>query len=328
MATTCDGGFLKYPSRARKSVQYSSTVDTVSQEDLATNPKCSSLLFHNPMNQENGIIRPSRNWNSPNLTALFIFSLSESETFTTKFHTFNMTLSIFFLSVLCSIALGQQYTAPGTLSNFHHVLERSKLQSPDPDTATVKPFSVADWFFYLQDGTYMQFGMYGEGRRTELRQMTTDGDEAAWSVTDSNTMTAEIALPTPEAAMQEFTFLQILCEVNSDTRKPALRIGWLRDYKGEGDAIFATVRFNAEDGDDSNVKRYYLAQRNSGTTSYEVKVDDSKITVRIGEDAVLPDIDASFWDPYQCNFKAGVYIQHQDDDSTVARTKFKELYWP
>lgn len=228
--------------------------------------------------------------------------------------------TIFILSALFSLALGQ-YVAPGTLSKFHPVIELSKLQSPESNTVAVKPYDVAEWFFHLQDSTYMQFQMNGEGYRSELRQMTSDEDEAEWSVTGSQTMSAEIALPTPEPAMEEFTFMQVHCGV-----KPALRVGWFKEFDGQTDALVATLRLNAED--DGDFEKYYLGQRSSDTTAYEVKVEGSKISVSIGGVTVRSDMDVSFWDSYDCYFKAGVYIQSQSDDSTIARTKFRELIWP
>lgn len=229
-------------------------------------------------------------------------------------------MSLFYLVILLALSnLALGYTAPSTLSTFHPVLERAKLQAPESNTAASDLFGYSDWFFHLQDETYIQFQMNGKDKRSELRQMQTDGDEADWSVTSSNTMTAEIALPTPAPSMDEISFLQVHCDA-----APALRISWRKSWEEFSDVVIANLRDGLGDDD---VNKYFLAQRSASTTSYQVSVKNSRVTVWIGGTRVL-DESMSFWESYSCYFKAGVYIQNPDSETDRARTKFKELSWP
>lgn len=223
------------------------------------------------------------------------------------------------LCLLVGVAIG--YTSPRSASIFHHVLERSKLQAPDSSTVAYKPYDVAERFFHLEDDTYLTFQMNGEGHRSELRQTDTDEDESEWSVKDFHRLTAEVSLPVPASEMEEFTFLQVHCGV-----KPALRVVWMREYDGVGDAIFAVLRMNDKDGDDIEVERYPLGQRSSEETQYTVTVDDSRIVIEVNGDQVQ-DLDAEFWEDAECYFKAGAYIQHQEGDDAEAITRFSHLQW-
>ncbi|CAN8062191.1 unnamed protein product [Agarophyton chilense] len=231
-----------------------------------------------------------------------------------------MVPTAFFFCLIVTIALG--YTAPGTQSKFRHVIERSKLQSPDSSPAVPKPFKEADSCFYLDNNDDMVFKMKGEKKRTELRQMTTDGEKSAWKVSGSEKMTAELSIPEQESGIDELTFLQVHCDV-----KPALRISWMREFRGEQDAIVAILRLNADD--DGEIEKYYLGKRSSSMKNYEVLVEDSKIYVSIDGKNVGPSpMEASFWISYSCYFKAGVYIIHESDGSAIACSKFRNLIWP
>lgn len=167
----------------------------------------------------------------------------------------------------------------------------------------------------------MQFQIRGKEARSELRQMTTGGSNAAWSVSSSNTLTANVALPVPVSDTTEFTFLQVHCGSG-----PALRINWFKEYDSHTDGIFATVRTGSGSSD---VYKRYLGQRNTGTTSFKIRVQSSKVSVWMGGSLVLNEASLSYWGGNSCYFKAGAYINNPKDSSTTyARTKFRELYWP
>lgn len=221
--------------------------------------------------------------------------------------------------LLSGLALG--YTSPRDATHFHHVLERSKLQAPESNTVAYKPYDVAEEFFHLDDDRHLIFQMSGEGRRSELRQTDTDEDESAWSVRDDHRMTGHVSFPTPASEMEEFTFMQVHC-----TEKPALRMVWMREYDGHSDAIMATLRLNAEDGDGADVERTFIGTRTSSTTYYSVTVTDKKFIISGNGREV--ELDASFWEDAECYFKAGVYIQHSEGkDDVPAVTKFSDLWW-
>lgn len=165
----------------------------------------------------------------------------------------------------------------------------------------------------------MQFQMNGKDKRSELRQMKTNGNKAAWSVTSFNIMTARIALPTPASSMNEITFLQVHCGA-----APALRISWRKSWEGYNDVIIANLRDGLGHDD---VNKYFLAQRRSSTIAYKVIVKNSKVSVWIGGTRVLNEKSVSFWKSYSCYFKAGVYLQNPSSQTDKARTKFKELDW-
>ncbi|CAN8073788.1 unnamed protein product [Agarophyton chilense] len=231
-----------------------------------------------------------------------------------------MAPTAFVFCLILTTALG--YTAPGKESKFRHVLDRSKLQSPDSSTAVKKPFEVADWYFYRDSSKDMVFKMKGEKKRTELRQMTTGGDNSAWKVSGSEKLTAELSIPNQPSGIDEVTFLQVHCGV-----KPALRISWMRNFRGNEDAIVAILRLNANENGDT--EKYYLGKRSSEMKDYVVLVKDSKIYVSIDGKKVGPSpMKASFWKSYSCYFKAGVYIIHESKSSAVARSTFRNLRWP
>lgn len=236
-----------------------------------------------------------------------------------------MSLLVAPLTVLCLLQVSPSfaYTAPSTLSKFHPVLSRAKLQAPDSSTAAANLFGYSSSYFHLQDGTYMQFQMKGSSKRSELRERTTSGDEAAWSVESDRLLYAEIALPQPVSAMNEITFLQVHCGA-----APALRVSWRKSYSQSGTTYSDCIISNLRDGlggDDVNKK--FLAQRSAATTTYQIRVRDSKVTISIGGQTVLSEASLSFWDNYDCYFKAGVYINNPSSESEYARTKFRELDW-
>lgn len=171
----------------------------------------------------------------------------------------------------------------------------------------------------------MSFQIVGDQARSELRQMTTGGDEIAWSVSSSHTLEAEIALPDPVSDTTEFTFLQVHC-----TSAPALRINWIETYSKDGitysDGIFATLRSGTGSDD---VDKIYLGQRRSATTSFKIEVNSGKVSVWIEGVMVLNEASLSYWVGEDCYFKAGAYVNNpKGSDTTYARTKFRELTWP
>lgn len=230
-----------------------------------------------------------------------------------------MASTIFIMSTLRSFALGQ-YTASGTLSKFHPVIELSKLQSPESNTFAIKPYDVAEWFFHLQDGTYMQFQMNVESYHSELRQRL-----------QMDTRRSGVWLDLKKWARKLLYRCQSRRWKNSHSFKCTAARSQLwesdggRNLKVRVTLLSLLWGWNAEE--EGEIEKYYLGQRNSTTTAYEVLVEDSKMSVSIGGITVRS-MDASIWESYSCYFKAGVYIQHQSDESEIARTKFKELSWP
>ena len=213
------------------------------------------------------------------------------------------------------------YSAPGSASQFHHVLEYSMLQASDSTTVAYKPCEIATEFFHLEDDTYLTFQVSGEERRSELRQTDGDKEESAWSVRDYHRLQADVSLPKPAAEMQEFTFLQMHC-----TGKPALRVEWMREYDGNSDAIVATLRMNAEEGDDASEETYFLGTRSADVTHYDVTVEERRIVLALNEDRT--DLDVTFWEDSECYFKAGMYIEHSEENDDVRATaKFAYLWW-
>lgn len=215
------------------------------------------------------------------------------------------------------------YVAPSTLRKFVPVLEKAKLQAPSSNNAVHDLIDFASSYFHLQGNRYMQFRMKGDRRRSELRQMKTNGSKAQWSVKGLHRMTARVAIPTPEPEMNEITFLQVHC-----TKAPALRISWFKKFTRNGksckNCIIATVRDGTGNKD---INKYILGQWSSATTEYKVRLWGSKLDIWMHGSKVLNAEPMNFWDKYSCYFKAGVYLQNPTSSSVFARTKFDTLSW-
>ena len=107
-------------------------------------------------------------------------------------------------------------TAPYTAAKFQSVLELSKLQEftpTDEDLEVYIPdlYEYASTYFELDSNEGMVFRIYGSSMRSELRERTSDDANAAWSVTDSYTMTGTIAIPEQEDGLEEVTIMQVHC---------------------------------------------------------------------------------------------------------------------
>ena len=169
----------------------------------------------------------------------------------------------------------------------------------------------------------MQFRMSGKGRRTELRQMRADGENYWFDVSGSHRMRAVIALPTPEPRMRSFTFMQTLCYKDGKHHQ-AVAVSYSRGSDGNDDAVSASVAFNESP---SSRRGQFLVRRSAAANEYVLEINSSRVSIFYNGGEVL-DEDLSFWEGYDCYFKAGVYVHEPDDVSVFARTKFVELEWP
>ena len=233
---------------------------------------------------------------------------------------------ILILLTLNFYSFGQCQTPipPSNNPKFWTVLNQSKLQAPTSSPGITKLNGFANDYFQLVDDTDIQFKMSGKGRRSELRQLTSTGAEAAWNVRELHEMRAEVILPDPDSAMQEFTFMQILCETGKGFF-PALRISWRRFFRNESNRVVATIRTGTGDTS-NNFRKLSLFTRDSALRNYNIRVLNNKVSITI-DGTVVPDQDLSFWSSSTCNFKAGVYVQSPDNLSVFAVTRFRRLSW-
>nr|7NCZ_A Chain A, Alginate lyase (PL7) [Paradendryphiella salina]7NL3_A Chain A, Alginate lyase (PL7) [Paradendryphiella salina]7NM6_A Chain A, Alginate lyase (PL7) [Paradendryphiella salina]7NPP_A Chain A, Alginate lyase (PL7) [Paradendryphiella salina]7NY3_A Chain A, Alginate lyase (PL7) [Paradendryphiella salina]7O6H_A Chain A, Alginate lyase (PL7) [Paradendryphiella salina] len=221
------------------------------------------------------------------------------------------------------------YTAPSTESKFTEVLSKAKLQYP---TSTTVAFAddlldgYAASYFYLTSDLYMQFQVAGSSQRSELREMETSGDEAAWDCTGStaHVASAQIAIPVQEDGIEEVTILQ----VHDSDVTPVLRISWVSSITIDGvtseDVVLATIRNGI---DDSTATKTVLQAHTTSRTEFNINVQNSKLSITVDGTTELDEADISQFDGSTCYFKAGAFNNNPTDTSANARIKMYELEW-
>lgn len=204
---------------------------------------------------------------------------------------------------------------PWDISRFRPALRVAKLQAPDSvQRKDVRSFPNFQADHFYSENRDMVFVMGGDSQRSELRFL----DE--WSVRTSSTrrMVGVLTLPTPLRGMKHFTWMQV--HGGSKGKKPLLRLSWheKREQGGKDlrNTMLATVRLNNKSGDAGRFKKIVLGTRPSGRFVADVRVERSRLTVRLNG-RKLVDEDVGYW-TYSTNyFKAGVYVQEGSPDARV-----------
>lgn len=207
----------------------------------------------------------------------------------------------------------------------------------------------SDYFYIDKDSGWLTFEMEGDSNRTELRFT----ENFLTNLTDTKyTLTADILPISPAESVtnssdgEEITLLQVHNKGENgeadDTvlSHPLLRIVWdgenrTDDITGDAynNAYWAIVKTNAyECKDESNPNYnascpdsydfYYLADYDaSAPTNFEVIVGNETLLINV-DDENKANINISYWSNLYSYFKAGVYNQYTDGNSTV---QFKTL---
>lgn len=192
---------------------------------------------------------------------------------------------------------------PWDIARFRPALRVAKLQAPDSvQRKDVRSFPNFQADHFYSENRDMVFVMGGDSQRSELRFL----DE--WSVRTSSTrrMVGVLTLPTPLRGMKHFTWMQV--HGGSKGKKPLLRLSW-HDKREQGgkdlrNTMLATVRLNNKSGDAGRFKKIVLGTRPSGRFVADVRVERSRLTVRLNG-RKLVDEDVGYW-TYSTNyFKAG-----------------------
>ncbi|MGJ8654623.1 MAG: polysaccharide lyase family 7 protein [Opitutaceae bacterium] len=206
--------------------------------------------------------------------------------------------------------------APYDLPVFQAVLDDSKLQAPESGTLAKqgKLPGFSHDCFYLNDAGQMVFVTDHSSIRSELRQME------EW-VTGSSTpkeMEGRVQLDAPTANMSDnYTFMQIHDSLKVPNA-PLIRLEWRRDYRGEYDHIWATIRTEI------TPKKYLkvdLGPRPDRAFNAKISVVNNQLSVSIDNQTPIKAHDVSHWDGLSSYFKAGAYSR----DSGTVRVAFEAL---
>jgi hypothetical protein len=227
-----------------------------------------------------------------------------------------------FLRYLVPVFLGistlSAASDPWSQTKFQPVLTDSKLQAPDSSTACDQgDFKGFYKDYFKLSGTYMQFQMSGDSKRSELRQMK----EWKTSTTTARKIIGSVKVFKPTTtSLTEYTFMQI--HDSGSLNKPLLRLVWLKSRDGKSDHIWSIRRTGASSS--SGYEYVDLGVRPSGFFKCEIAVLNNNLKVKIN-DVTKVNKSVSYWSSLSSYFKAGVYLQ-SSGTATVQYDTLKYYY--
>ena len=233
---------------------------------------------------------------------------------------------VFFLATFLRASAN---TSPYTSGKFQSVIDLAKLQEVtdaegEEETYLPELRDYASDRYRLMDGDHIEFRIHGSSRRSELRERTSDDENAGWSIVDdSKTMVGSVAIPAQAAGLEEFTFLQVHCDSGA-----LVRLSWVDDYSNDEFACVDCTIANVRQGlGDDDVPKFFLSDRHDTNSMYEVTVENSMLWIWVDGVLMVNGFDVSFWDDEPCYFKAGIYNNHPADDDAEAVVKISGLQW-
>jgi hypothetical protein len=251
-----------------------------------------------------------------------------------------LTTTAMAIAVLTTPMQALANSAPYNYSKYQSVLDDSKLQAPDSDTVAIDygefEGEYNDYFYIPSSGNKWMTFQIGpsEKMRSELRQYT------EWYTNDSSKLHKMIGevLISEKGSADEITVMQIhdVTDNSNAINKPLVRIIWKSSQKDAlsgntyTNAYFAVVKTGTcSTGTCSDYVKYYLADYSSSDAiKFEVKVQDSELTIKTEGVAhsVLNGFDISNWDGLESYFKAGAYIQSDTDPDVEVQFESLKYY--